>query len=155
MIRFVKIEVRFRKGVAPRNEFLGSALRGAFGAALKRTVCVNPKYQCESANGDPSCKYAANCLYDEFFIRKNIYHAYRFSKPIGENNYDFSLYIFESACEKLPYILNALKEMASAYGFERDREKPEIDKIICNDRVVYENDEFNLSAVEPRNFEPP
>ncbi|MDR2152845.1 MAG: hypothetical protein LBO72_08490 [Helicobacteraceae bacterium] len=86
MLRFVKIDVAFCEGVSPKNEFLGSTLRGAFGAALKRTVCVNPKYQCEDANGASACKCAADCVYDEFFIRKNIYHAYRFSKPIGRKS---------------------------------------------------------------------
>ncbi|MDR0664782.1 MAG: hypothetical protein LBF86_04590 [Helicobacteraceae bacterium] len=155
MLRFIKTDVFFRDGVSPQNPFLGSTLRGAFGAALKRIACVNPKYLCEDSSGEASCKCAANCLYDEFFIRKNVYHAYRFSKPIGENSYDFSFYLFEKACEKLPYILSALKEMASACGFGREREKPEIKKIVCNDRVVYENGVFDLGVVEPKSFEAP
>ncbi|MDR1450772.1 MAG: hypothetical protein LBI57_00335 [Helicobacteraceae bacterium] len=153
MLRFVKIDALFSDGKPPPYTFLGSALRGAFGAALKQTVCVNSKYRCESASGD--CKCAADCLYDEFFIRKNVYHAYRFSKPIGADNYDFSLYLFENACEKLPYVLNALKEMAVSFGFGREREKPRLEKIICNDRVAYENDAFKFVDIEERYFEPP
>ncbi|MDR1911731.1 MAG: CRISPR system precrRNA processing endoribonuclease RAMP protein Cas6, partial [Helicobacteraceae bacterium] len=159
MLDFIRIEAFARGDNAPSHEFLGSALRGAFGAALKRTSCVNPKYRCgepdDDRQFDSACQAAANCLYDEFFIQKNDYHPYRFSKPIGENNYNFAFYLFGGVCKKLPYILNALYEMVCSYGLGRDRQKLDIEKIVCNDRIVYENGAFNLEGVKTKRFEAP
>jgi hypothetical protein len=45
--------------------------------------------------------------------------------------------------------------MASAYGFGYDREKPEIEKNVCNGCAAYENGAFNNITAQTRNFEMP
>ncbi|GHV08048.1 hypothetical protein AGMMS50229_15850 [Campylobacterota bacterium] len=147
MLSFIKIEVKFSSDKQPQNPFLGSTLRGAFGYALKQIVCVNYKYKCAE------CLSNNSCLFYDFYEAKNSYHKYRFSKPIGEDNYDFAFYLYEGVCEKLPYILNAFYEMAANCGFGFEREKAAIKTISCNGVVVYENDKFNMPAISPSKFE--
>ena len=95
--------------------FIGSQIRGALGYALKRTVCINPAYQCEG------CFAADNCLYYDFYESQNGYHPYRLDFELGKSYYDFSLYLFEKATEKLPYIVSALHVMLTQNGLGKER----------------------------------
>jgi CRISPR-associated endoribonuclease Cas6 len=122
-------------------------LRGAFGVALKRVVCINPKYRCEG------CFSTSNCIYYDFFEIKNKFHLYRFSKALKEQNFDFSFYLFEEACEKLPYILNAFIEMITKQGLGVERKKFGIKYITCNERIVFQNDTFDTKDIVPKKFE--
>lgn len=143
MLQFYKIDVLINKNF--KNQplyFLGSTLRGAFGAALKKVVCINPSFECEG------CFASNNCIFYEFFERKNQAHPYRFSITLGPKNYNFSLYLFESATEKLPYVLSALHKMFHDVGVGFNREKIDIEKISCNNKTVYDNGKFQIENIK-------
>lgn len=127
-------------------EFMGSALRGSFGVSLKKISCINPSYICHQ------CFAQNNCLYYDFFEVKNKFHSYRFSKALVDQNFDFTLYLFENSCEKLPYILCALKEMLTIQGIGIERTLFHITGIMCNGVNVLEKNMFNISAVLPKEF---
>ncbi|MDR1975713.1 MAG: CRISPR system precrRNA processing endoribonuclease RAMP protein Cas6 [Campylobacteraceae bacterium] len=147
MLNYLKVDVILNTQEKHAYDFLGSMLRGAFGVALKRVVCVNPKYICER------CFSAPNCIYYDFFEIKNRFHLYRFSKPLKEQSYNFSFYLFEEACAKLPYILNTFVEMLTKQGLGFERKKFGISSIICNDQMVFQNGTFDISRIVAKNFE--
>ena len=147
MLRYVKINIILGDHQEKPLDFLGSTLRGAFGIALKKVVCINPKYECLD------CFALKNCLYYDFFEQKNKPHTYRFSKPLKEDNFNFSINLFEEACEKLPYVLSALVKMVTELGLGVQRQKFTIENILCNDLQIYKNGTFDFSHVTPRTFE--
>jgi CRISPR-associated endoribonuclease Cas6 len=128
------------------HPFIGSTLRGAFGASLKKVVCINPSFKCEG------CFAKNNCLFYEFYEERNSAHGYRFDFELNQDNYDFSLYLFEDATDKLPYVVSALHKMLTEQGLGRERETFEIERIVCNDRAIYDGREFNLSNLKPQEF---
>ena len=79
--------------------FIGSQIRGALGYALKRVTCINPSFKCQDCFG------ADNCLYFQFYEKKNSFLKYRLDFELGSEYYDFSLYLFEDNCKDIAYIL--------------------------------------------------
>lgn len=143
MLRYIKINIILDKENQEKPHFfLGSTLRGAFGVALKKVVCINPSFECEG------CFASNNCLFHDFYESKNRAHEYRFSKELGSKDYDFSLYLFESATDKLPYVLSALHKMLHETGLGVERKKYQIKSITCNDIKVYEDGKFNLEKTK-------
>ena len=128
--------------------FLGSALRGAFGYALKKVVCINPSYKCEG------CFASSSCLYYEFYEAQNSYHTYRFTSELGDGRFDFSLYLFDESCEKLPYIISALHKMLTEVGLMRDALKFDLFTMSIADKLIYSDGEFHLDAIKPQSFTP-
>jgi hypothetical protein len=59
--------------------FIGSQLRGALGYALKKTVCINPTFDCK----DCFCK--DDCLFYKFYEQKNTFHKFRFDFELGKD----------------------------------------------------------------------
>ena len=113
-MHYTQITLRFTTPFDPPY-FIGSQIRGALGYALKRTVCINPAYEC---NG---CFASDNCLYYDFYEAKNGYHPYRLDFELGKSYYDFSLYLFEEATEKLPFVVSALHTMLTKNGLGKDQ----------------------------------
>jgi len=144
-MKYHKIEVKTNSNVKPPF-YTGSMLRGAFGYTLKQVTCINPSYKCEGCFG------ADNCLYYEFYEKKNSFHKFRFDIELGAKNYDFNLYLFEEACGKLPYILSALEKLVAKKGVGRDEIKFKDAKILVDGMVVYENSEFKKIATSPKEF---
>jgi hypothetical protein len=103
-------------------EYLGSAVRGAFGHALKKTVCVTRQKQCET------CMLYRTCPYSYIFetpppvntekMRRytSAPHPFVFDLPLSNNDelkhstlvIGFSL--FGRGNQFLPYVLHALEE---------------------------------------------
>lgn len=147
MLRYIKIDCILSKIDKSPLEFMGSTLRGAFGVSLKKVSCINPNYECLG------CFAQKNCLYYNFFEVKNKFHSYRFSKALADENFDFTLYLFEDSCEKLPFILSALKEMITIQGLGVERKLFQIESITCNGVQVLNGHSFDLGAVIPKEFE--
>ncbi len=147
MIKYTKIDVKLEPSAIKVLPFIGSTLRGVFGYSLKKVVCINPSYKCEV------CFAKDNCIYFSFFEQKNQVHKYRFDFILNQNSYDFSLYLFDNATDKLPYILSALHKMLTETGLGVDRIKQEIKNIKVNNKIVYENGNFNLSDITPQEFQ--
>ena len=127
--------------------FSGSMFRGALGYALKKVVCINPSYQCEG------CFAKDSCLYYDFYELKNVTHPYRLDIELGKDDYSFGLYLFENACEKLPYVLSAIQQMLTAQGLGKEHEKVTAFSITVNGKDVYNGTDFNLESCRFGNTE--
>ncbi len=135
MIKWLKIDVMIDGDDKPPF-FVGSMLRGAFGSALKRVVCINPSYRCEG------CFATKECLYYRFYEEQNIFHPYRLGIKIQPKNYDFSLYLFEDAIPSLPYVLSAIKKAVEEHGFGKERKTMKIRQISISNMIVYDGKKF-------------
>ena len=126
--------------------FIGSMLRGAFGASLKDVVCINPSFKCDGCFG------AGNCLYYDFFEAKKRFHSFRLDIGLYPKDLRFGIYLFNEASKKYPYILSALHRMLTQKGLGKDRKKYAIDSITIDGKRVYEAGEFKQMQIEPKNF---
>ncbi len=122
--------------------FIGSQLRGAFGYALKKVTCINPSFQCKE------CFAANNCLYYSFYEQKNSFHKYRLDFELGHNYYDFSFYLFNDACKRLPYVVSALHMMLTQLGLGKERVTFTDFAMYINDISCMDNKEIKL----PKNY---
>ncbi|HEY8460205.1 MAG TPA: CRISPR system precrRNA processing endoribonuclease RAMP protein Cas6, partial [Blastocatellia bacterium] len=119
--------------------FLGSTLRGAFGHALKRTVCVMERRDCEN------CLVAPRCLYQYLFEtpppedapqlrgHRQAPHPFIFEPPLAEpegrrqsikrgESLNFGFMLLGRAIDALPYVIYAIEMMArGGLGVERAR----------------------------------
>jgi len=134
-MRYTKIEVLFHK---KPPYFIGSQIRGAFGYALKSVVCINPSYKCEE------CFAKDNCIYFDFYEKRNSFHKYRLDFKLGEEFYDFGIYLFEKSCEKLPYILSSLQVMLTKNGLGKDRERVEEFSMFINGVDSYKDKRITI-----------
>jgi len=88
MLTYIKIKYKLD---APKpHDFIGSKVRGMLGYALKEEVCVNPSYKCEG------CFAAKECVFYEMYEKVNATHKYRLDFNLYDNNYAFSLYLFDT-----------------------------------------------------------
>ncbi len=122
--------------------FIGSAIRGALGYAMKKVVCVNPSYNCEG------CFARKNCLYFECYEEKNTIHKFRLDFELSLDKLEFSLYLFEEMSEDLPYVLMAVKKMLEENGLGSNRAKFKILEVKCNDKSIFDGLDFDLSRCE-------
>lgn len=122
--------------------FIGSQLRGALGYALKKVTCINPSYKCDG------CFVAENCLYYKFYEMRNMPHHYRFDFDLGKDFYAFDFYLFESACEKLPYVVSAFHMMLTQNGLGKERKIYKNFDMYINDTSCFTDGQFKL----PKDF---
>lgn len=147
MLIYHKLSISLKPSSITPLHFIGSTLRGAFGVSLKKVVCINPSLSCEG------CFAKESCLYYDFYEEKNRARQYRFDFELNPKNYDFSLYLFEEATTKLPYIISAIHKMLTEQGLGVDRNKFEIKEILCNEKPIYRDGIFNLKEVEAQEFQ--
>jgi len=126
--------------------FIGSTIRGAFGYALKRVTCINPSYQCEG------CFSIDECLYYNFYEKKDNFHKYRFDIELGSGKFDFGLYLFNEACDGILYILSALELMLTKNGITKNNYKFDKIKIYLNNELVYDKNRFKSIDLLPIEF---
>jgi len=143
-LKYAKISIIIEKANPPF--FLGSQLRGAFGYALKRVVCINPSFKCDE------CFAKENCLYYQFYEEKNVYHKFRFDYELGKSYYDFSIYLFDDSVSKLPYVVSALYQMITKIGFGKDRKTYTKFDMFVNDSSVFKNGEITLPIDYEKEF---
>ena len=147
-MRYTKISLRF---TTPFDipYFIGSQIRGALGYALKKVVCINPTYECKE------CFAAHNCLYHDFYEAKNGYHPYRLDFELGKSYYDLSLYLFEKATDKLPFIVSALHMMLTKNGLGKERTKISEYRLSVNDIPVVKEEKILLPKTPVMVYQPP
>ena len=131
--------------------FIGSQIRGAFGYALKKVSCINPSFNCQD------CFAMTNCLYHQFYEEKNTYHKYRLDFELGKDYYDFSFYLFNEVCEKLPYIVSSLHMMLTQNGLGKEKNiysnyEMFINDISCLDKgkIILPNDYIKTFDINNR-----
>ena len=135
-MKYAKVSIIIKNAIPPF--FIGSQLRGAFGYALKRVVCINPSFKCDE------CFAKDNCLYYQFYEEKNVYHKFRFDFKLGKSYYDFSIYLFDDVVLKLPYIVSALYQMLTKIGFGKDRKTYTKFDMFVNGSSIFKNGEIIL-----------
>jgi len=126
--------------------FIGSMIRGAMGYALKKVTCINPSYKCEG------CFAQSSCLYYNFYEQQHNFHNYRFEIELGSGKFDFGLYLFNDACDGLPYILSALQIALSQNGLSKNNYQFHDLTISVNQKVVFEGIEFKSLNILPKSF---
>ena len=115
---------------------MGSALRGAFGYALKKVTCINPSYKCEG------CFAQSSCLYHQFYELKNSFHKYRFDIELGNGKFDFGLYLFDDACDGLPYVLSALEMVLTQNCLTKHNYTFKDIEFFLNGQTIYDGTTF-------------
>jgi len=115
-MHYYKIEVKTNSSQEP-SPFIGSALRGSFGHALKEQSCINPTYKCEG------CFAKERCLFYEFYEQSSGYRPFRFDIESNQNSFDFALMLFfeESREADVLLVLETLTLMLKKNGLERAR----------------------------------
>jgi len=145
-MQYYHIEVKINTNHKP-SYFIGSMIRGAMGHALKQVTCINPSYKC---NG---CFASDSCLYYDFYERLNSFHKYRFEIELGSGKFDFGLYVYNNACDKLPYILSALQIAISKNGLTKYDYKFTDLIMTLNGVEIFDGDEFKSIDIPPKSFE--
>ncbi len=146
MFKWIKIGVIIGSPDKPPY-FIGSQLRGAFGYALKKVTCINPSFKCEE------CFAQESCLYYEFYEQKNRPHKYRFDFELGKEFYDFSLYLFDDATNKLPYALSALQMMLTQNGFGVERKTYKLFDLYIDDKLINKDQNIKIPKESTKTFQ--
>ncbi len=145
-MKHTKISILLRAKTKPPY-FIGSQIRGAFGYALKKVTCINPSYKCEG------CFAATNCLYYHFYEQSNRAHTYRFDFELGKDFYDFSLYLFDKSCQRLPYIVSALHMMLTQNGLGKERQTYKEFELYINDKSCFIKNELKIPQDQIKTFQ--
>jgi len=145
-MQYHHIEVKINTNHKP-SYFTGSMIRGAMGHALKEVTCINPSYNC---NG---CFASSSCLYYDFYEKLNSFHKYRFEIELGSGKFNFGLYIYNEACDSLPYLLSALQIAISKNGLTKYNYKFTDLTITLNGVEIFDGDEFKSINIPPKSFE--
>ncbi len=137
-MKYVKINFKAFDFTQPLQSFMGSALRGAFGYSLKKIVCVNPSFMCRD------CFARESCLYYNFYEKTNGYHNYRFDICLDSKEFDFNLFLFGEACEKLPYVASSIHKMLTETGIGKDRKISKNLNINVNGKIIFDGNNFSI-----------
>ena len=123
--------------------YKGSAFRGLFGHALKRTVCVTNMADCEN------CLLRNNCAYAYIFETKNVRgekvaHPFVLEPPLLERRLfppgdilKVNLLLVGKAIDYLPYIVYTFREMGKK-GIGRNRGKFWLQRVSKDGRTIYD-----------------
>jgi len=144
-MRYHHIQVQINTNHNP-SYFIGSMIRGAMGYALKKVTCINPSYKCEG------CFAQSSCLYYSFYEKQNSFHNYRFEIELGSGKFDFGLYLFNDACDGLPYILSALQIAITQNGLTKNDYKFHDLTITLNHEPIFNGKEFKSLDILPKSF---
>jgi hypothetical protein len=127
--------------------FTGSMIRGALGYTLKRVTCINPSYKCDG------CFAKDGCLYYDFYEQANSFHKYRFDIVLGSGKFDFGLYLFDNACDAIPYILSALHITLSKNGLTKHNYIFSDFEIRLNEESIFDGESFKSLDILPKRFQ--
>ena len=110
--------------------YKGSTFRGAFGHALKKSVCVTEHKACER------CPLQTTCAYTYMFETRNargeqVAHPYVLEPPLSDKRYiergesfHLSMILIGRATEYVPHVIHAFQEMGNrGVGRENSRFK--------------------------------
>ncbi|WP_314987005.1 hypothetical protein [uncultured Campylobacter sp.] len=130
----------------PSHPFIGSAIRGVFGYALKKASCPFVSANCEK------CDISGKCAYNEFFENVSDTPNFRLDINLNQKSFDFKILLFEHAARYLPYVAIAIANMQEI-GLEVSRRKFKFSNFTLNGEIV--EPKFLLSnEPEPLNFTP-
>jgi len=145
-LKYHYIEIIINTNQKP-SYFTGSMIRGAMGHALKKVTCINPNYKCEG------CFAQSSCLYYDFYEKPNNFHNYRFEIELGSGKFNFGLYLYNDACDRLPYVLSALQMTISQNGLTKHNYKFHDFTITLNGESIFNGKSFKSLNLIPKTFE--
>ncbi len=123
--------------------YKGSAFRGLFGHALKRTVCVTNMTRCEE------CLLRENCAYAYIFETLNernehVAHPFVLEPPLLERRIfppgdvlKVNLILFGRAIDYIPYLVYTFREMGRR-GIGSGRGKFWLQRVTKDGRIIYD-----------------
>ena len=147
--------------------YKGSTFRGAFGGALKRAVCVARQQEC------PTCLLGSRCVYAQTFesgcrptennnVKASPPVPYVIEPPLETRThfsvgspFDFSLLLFGTANEALPYFVYAFEIMGeSGIGkkLQGQRGRFTLNCVKSAGTVIYDNISKKLKASAPQDL---
>ena len=130
----------------PSRPFIGSAVRGAFGYALRQVCCPYIGVNCDQ------CGISERCAYNDFFENVSDTPNFRLDIDLGQANFDFKILLFDYATNYLPHVAIAIQNMQEI-GLGVNRNKFKFTYLSLNGKVV--EPKFLLSnAPETLNFTP-
>lgn len=144
-MKYHYIKVKINTNHKP-SYFTGSMIRGAMGHALKKVTCINPSYDCKG------CFAETSCLYYSFYEKENVFHKYRFEIELGSGKFDFGLYLFDDACDGLPYVLSALEMAITQNGLTKNNYKFSDIQMELNGKSIYDQNGFSSLDILPKSF---
>ncbi len=139
--------------------YKGSTFRGAFGHALRQTVCTLRRQEC------PSCLLQQSCIYARVFETKrpddsvrhlaSPPHPYVIRPPATEarqlpagSAFDFSLLLFGDFNDALPYFIYAFERMGSL-GIGKGKARFTIERVDCAGQAIYRQGSSTLAPLPP------
>jgi CRISPR-associated endoribonuclease Cas6 len=141
--------ITFKSNETLDYKFLGSAIRGVFGTALKKVVCINPSKECSG------CFASSSCLFYDFYEKDN--PKYRINLEIG-GKLEFDLFLYEEYSLKAPYVISALHNAFTQIGITKKRIKPDF-KLYFNGHLIFDGEfkkfenrqiEFDEKNINPK-----
>lgn len=125
--------------------FLGTTLRGGFGTAFRRSVCVTKYKTCKE------CILRESCVYSYIFETPsrdksiaNAPHPFIFNPPLEiKEHYDrgdtlkFELILIGKGIEYLPYFIYAF-EVFGEIGMGKDRSKFYVKRVYRGKKIIYD-----------------
>ncbi len=135
--------------------YKGSAFRGLFGHALRKTVCVTNMTSCELCLLHHHCVYAY--MFETFNSRnERVAHPFVLEPPLLErrlfppgDSLKVNLVLFGKALEYIPFIVLTFKEMGKR-GIGAGQGKFWLKEVTCGEQVIYD---FQTQTVTT-NFSP-
>jgi hypothetical protein len=138
--------------------YKGSTFRGAFGVALKQTVCAQRRQSCHE------CLLQDTCVYARVFEPKPVEgrdarfatlpHPYVIQPPSSAersikagNQLDFSFLLFGDFNHQLPYFIYAFQKMGEL-GIGKGKAKFELIKVSCAQQILYRHGDKKLKMPE-------
>lgn len=141
-LKYYKIDVKSDLENPPF--FSTSMIRGAFGLALKKVVCINPAFRCNN------CFIKDNCIYYDFYEMQNSFKKFRITSKLGMKHLTFSIYLYEDKTKELPYILAAIKKALKEIGLGKEKRVVNDLNISIGKKEVYKNGDFlPINDIEP------
>lgn len=121
-MKYTKISIKINSDDKPPY-FIGSQIRGAFGYALKS---VNES------------------LFEEFYLKKNETHSYRFDIRLALVSYEFSFYLFDKFCDDIFEIICAFRQMLTKVGLTKEHKVYNNFEIYVNDKLVFKDNSLQI-----------
>ena len=145
MLRYLELGIH-GIDLRPSHPFIGSAVRGAFGYALRRVSCPYVNANCDE------CDISSECVYNEFFENISDTPNFRLDINLNQKSFDFKILLFEHATSYLPHVVIAIQNMQEI-GLGADRRKFKFMHLTLNGKII--EPKFLLSEkLDTLNFTP-
>jgi len=123
--------IKFKSDLVLPYEFVGSAIRGVIGVALKKIVCINKTKECKG------CFAKDGCLFYDFY---ESFAKFRLKISLG-GKVEFELFLFEEYANKAPFMISAIYNAFTILGITKQKIKPDF-KLYLNDNLIYDKEFF-------------